>query len=223
MEKIKNKIKDKVSEKLYIFVTEHILKKVEILIVVGILLSSLIISSIYSSNIELYEKSLGSTLLWPMLKERFVMLLLILVSGFVPYFYIPAISFVTYIFMLSGDIVVKMQIGTVITTLLLSIIPVLIDIFTVSVIAAIGIYMCNYSGKKYRYATRTSFSFLDIKLRFYEITKKEDKYNELLSKKEKQIEKMKKNDVKIDYKQIIKIAPIAIVINLLISIVELYI
>ena len=52
------------------------------------------------------------------------------------------------------------------------------------------------------------------------ITKKQDKYEEAVAKKEKKIADMQKNDVKIDYKMILKIAPVIIVINLLALLIQ---
>ena len=169
-----------------------------------------------SAGLEIIEK----TSLLNGIKERFIILLLILVAGWVPYFYIPAIAFGAYVFMLGGDIVVAMESHGRLLTLLLNIIPALLDILTVSVLAAIGIYMSNYTTKKYKYSQRTSFSFLDVKMHLYQITKNQEKYEQAVIKKQERLEKMKANDVKIDYANIFKIAPTIIIINIVMCIIQ---
>ena len=218
-----NKLNNK--NEMGMFIKEHILKKFMILAIAGIIGVILIISTLYLSttNIGKGDEIAKASSLFYVVKEKAIILLLILFAGWVPYFYIPAVSYIAYIFMLSGDIVLNMQENGALLALFTNTLPAVIDIITTSVIVAIGIYMCNYSSKKYKYAQRKSFSFLDVKIQFYEMTKNEEKYNQLVEKKEKRIEDMKKNDVKIDYKQIIKIVPIMIAINLLMTIIEYYI
>lgn len=218
----KNVSKEAKRKELGGFIKTHILNKTKILSIIGILLFIIVVfifntSSInLSSELEVVEKvSLVSDI-----KERIIILLLILLAGWVAYFYIPAIAYVAYIFILAGDISLAMETKGMILTSLLSVLPLLIDIFTVSVITAIGMYMCSYSTKKRRYIQGTSFSFLDIKERFYEMTKKEDKYNEIVKKKQAKFDKMEENNVKIDYKNIIRIAPVVIAINILACIIE---
>lgn len=204
------------------FLKAHIFKKTKVLTVIGILLFIVIISVFMkasdeaSAGLEIIEK----TSLLNGVKERFIILLLILVAGWVPYFYIPAIAFGAYVFMLGGDIVVAMESHGRLLTLLLNIIPALLDILTVSVLAAIGIYMSNYTTKKYKYSQRTSFSFLDVKMHLYQITKNQEKYEQAVIKKQERIEKMKANDVKIDYANIFKIAPTIIIINIVMCIIQ---
>ena len=146
-----------------------------------------------------------------------------ILSGWVAYFYIPAIAYIAYIFILAGDISLAMETKGIISIGFLSILPALIDIFTTSIIVAIGIYMCNYSTKKRRYIQSTSFSFLDIKERFYEMTKKQDKYDEVVQKKQEKFEKMETNNVNIDYKNIIKIVPVIMAVNIIVFIIEHFI
>ena len=212
-------------KEIVVFLKEHIISKTKILSIIGIITTILVICLFTASDMSMVDEidSFAKTSIVATLKERIIILLLILLAGWVPYFYIPAIAYMAYIFMLSGDVLVNMELNGVLLTLIINCIPTLIDVFTVSVIGAIGIYMCNYTTKKYRYTQRTSFSFLDVKIQFYEMAKKQDKYEEAIALKEKKAEEMKKNDVKIDYVSILKIAPVVIMINLLISVVQYFI
>lgn len=216
------KTKEEKKKELGSFIKIHVLKKINVLTIIGILLFLLVISVFISasddvsSELEIIEK----TSLLNDIKERVIILLLILLAGWVPYFYIPAIAFGTYVFMLAGDVALAMETKGMIATLLLNILPVLIDVLTVSVITAVGIYMCNYTTKKYRYTQRTSFSFLDVKIQLYQMTKKQDEYEEAIAKKQERIDKMKENDVKIDYGNIFKIVPVIMIVNIIACIIE---
>ena len=223
-----NKVKKSKEEKrkeLGKFMKKHVLKKTKVLTLVGILLFVLIISVFLgasedvSSELNIIEK----TSLISDIKERVIILLLILLAGWVPYFYIPAIAFGAYVFMLAGDVALAMELHGKASMILLNILPVLLDILTVSVIAAIGIYMTSYTTKKYKYTQRTSFSFLDVKIHLYQMTKKQEKYEEALAKKQERIDKMKENDVKIDYANIVKIAPLILIVNVIACIIEHFI
>lgn len=207
------------------FIKTHVLKKTKILTIIGILLFIVItylfaMSDVeFSDEIEIVQKAslIGDV------KDRIIILILILLAGWVAYFYIPVVAYVAYIIMLAGNISLVMDTKGLIFTSVISIIPVLLDIFTTSIITAIGIYMCNYSTKKRRYIQSTSFSFLDIKERFYEMTKKQEKYEEIVQKKQEKYEKMEENNVNIDYKNIIKIAPAIVAINIIVCIIEHFI
>lgn len=220
----KKVIKSKAEKKkeIGIFIKTHVIKKTNILTITGILLFVLVISAFMgasqdvSSELEIIQK----TSLINDIKERAVILLLILLAGWVPYFYIPAIAFVAYIFMLAGDVTLAMETHGKVATLLLNILPALVDVFTVSIITAIGIYMASYTTKKYRYTQRTSFSFLDVKIHLYEMTKKQDKYESAVAKKQEKIDKMKENDVKIDYANTFRIVPIVMIVNIIACIIE---
>ncbi len=218
------KDKEKINSKKELgkFLKEHVITKTKVLSIMGIILSILVVLIVSSSDFKMTDEiiSFPKTSILSVLKERLVILLLILLAGWVPYFYIPTIAYVAYIFMLSGNLLLEMELHGRILTLTLNLLPVIIDILTISIIVAIGMYMCNYTTKKYRYTQSMSFSFLDVKLHLYEITKKEDKYNEVLAKKEKKTADMQKNDVKIDYRMIIKIAPIVIAINLIVCLIQ---
>ena len=214
--------KEEAKKQLTEFIKTHVLKKTKVLSIIGIILFLCIISVFITSSFSLTSEleSIEKTSLLNDLKERVFTILLILLAGWVPYFYIPAVAFVAYVFMLSGDVILAAETKGIIATLLLNILPLFIDILTISVITAIGIYMSSYTTKKYRYTQRTSFSFLDVKIHLYQITKKEEKYNEAVAKKQERIDKMKENNVKIDYSKIIKILPIVAAINLIACITE---
>lgn len=216
------KSKEEKKKELGGFIKKHIFKKTKILAIIGIVMFLVIIYAFNSTsnNLESELEILEKTSLLSDIKQRIIILVLILLAGWVPYFYIPAIAFGAYIFMLAGDISFAMESHGRIFTLLLNILPVVVDILTVSIISAIGIYMSNYTTKKHRYNQRTSFSFLDVKINLYQMTKNQEKYEAAIAKKQEKIDKIKENDVNIDYPYIIKIAPVIMVINIIACAIE---
>lgn len=221
MEEKKSKIK--LNKELKEFISTHVLKNTKVLMIIGIILTVIIVGSFcYSEESMITElpTAVEKTSILGALKERGMILLLILLAGWVPYFYIPAISYIAYVFMLSGDLFLQMYTRGKGVALMLNILPTFLDIATISIIAALGIYMCKFTTKKYKYTQRTSFSWIDVKIQLYQMTKKQDKYEEAVKKKEEKIKKMEENDVKIDYKNLAKVAVIAGVVNLVICVLQ---
>ena len=220
-----NSYKKYLTRDLIQFIKEHVSKNTFIYAIIGILLTIAIIYTFKMSGIKLseYDVKFEKASLIATLKDRIIVLFLILLAGFVPYFYIQAIAYIAYILMLAGDVTYSAETNGTFYAILVNILPCLIDIFTVSIIVAIAIYMCKYMTKKYRYTQRITFSFLDIKIQFYEMTKNEDKYNKAVEKKLKKEEKMKQNDVNIDYINILKIAPVIALLNLIVCTIQYYI
>lgn len=220
-EKKVKKSKDEKRKELGCFIKTHVLKKTKILAVVGVILFIIVVSVFASASDDINSElqTIQKNSLIRDIKDRVVILILILFAGWVPYFYIPAIAFGAYIFMLGGNVAFAMEEKGMLVTLL-NAFPVLIDVLTVSIITAIGLYMSSYTTKKYKYSQRTSFSFLDVKIHLYQMTKKQDKYEAAVAKKQEKIDKMKENDVKIDYLNIFKIVPIIAVVNIIACIIE---
>ncbi len=209
-------------KELGLFIKNNILKKTNVLSIIGIVLFIFILCVFSMSELDLnYELDKVEKISFiETIKERIIILLLILLAGWVPYFYIPAIAFGAYVLMLAGDVALAMETKSVILTILFNILPVVIDVITVGVITAIGIYMCTCTTRKYRYTQRSSFSLLDVKIHLYQIAKKQDKYEEAIAKKQQRIEKLEQNNVKIDYTSILKIAPVVILVNILVCAIE---
>ena len=222
MKNINNDNEKTKRKELGCFIKNNILKKINVLSIIGIVLFIFILCVFSMSELDLnYELDKVEKISFiETIKERIIILLLILLAGWVPYFYIPAIAFGAYVLMLAGDVALAMETKSVILTILFNILPVVIDVITVGVITAIGIYMCTCTTRKYRYTQRSSFSLLDVKIQLYQMTKKQDKYEQAMAKKQQRIEKVEKNNVKIDYASILKIAPVVILVNILVCAIE---
>ena len=102
----KENAKIKLNKELKDFLKSHVLKGFKNIAIIGIVLMSVILvafSSVDSETIKEMRIGASNISLIAALKDRCIVLLLILLAGWVPYFYIPAISYVAYIFLLSGD------------------------------------------------------------------------------------------------------------------------
>lgn len=217
-----NKNEKRNKKELGIFLKTHVIPKTKILFIIGVIIAILtaVLFSVFDVSLVNENETIEKAGILSVLKDRVLKLILILVAGWVPYCYIPAIVYVAYVFILSGDLIFNMQINNGLITLLINVIPSLIDIFIASIITAVGLYISNYSTRKYKYNQKRSFSFQDVKIQLYQMTKKQDKYEEEVAKKGKKLEGLEKNNVNIDYKMIFKIAPILIGINLLICVLQ---
>ena len=212
-------------EKIRKYIKTHILKKTKILSMIGIILFTVIVAVLMRASEEVItELNIAKKIsLFSDVKERVILLLLILLAGWVPYLYIPLIAWTGYIYMLAGDIAIAMSTGGLVSTVFLNSLPILIDILTVSVITSVGLYMCSYTTKKHKYNQRTTFSFDDFKIQLYKMTKKQEKYEEAVKQKQEKIDKMQENNVKIDYMNILRIAPIIMLVNIIAYIMQLII
>lgn len=201
------------------FIKENISKKNKVLFIIGLIIFIVAIIIISSSDIKLFKISEKEQIVSykEVINQKAIILSLILLAGLVPYFYIPIIIYIPYILMLIGDIIYYAEVNGKFKSITLNFIPSIIDIFVTSVIVALGTHLCSTTTKKYKYAQRSSFSMLDIKQQFYEIRKNEEKVKQISEQKAIKEEKMKKNDVKINYIEVIKIGAIAIVINILMA------
>ncbi len=201
------------------FIKENISKKTKVIFLIGLIvfiIATIILLSSDVKSIDISEtQQMGSYK--EVIKQRSLILALLLLAGLVPYFYIPIITYIPYVLIIVGDMIYYAEVNGKFKSIALNFIPSIIDIFVTSVIVALGTYLCNATSKKYKYAQRTSFSMLDIKQQFYEIRKNEEKVKQILEKKAIKEEKMKKNDVKINYMEVVKIGAIAIVINILMA------
>ncbi|MDD2628422.1 MAG: hypothetical protein PHR25_03215 [Clostridia bacterium] len=201
------------------FIKENISKKTKVLFIIGLIIFIIAMIVISSSDIKLFKISEKEQIVSykEVINQKAIILSLILLAGLVPYFYIPIIIYIPYILMLIGDIIYYVEINGKFKAIAFNFFFYIIDIFVTSVIVALGTHLCSTTTKKYKYAQRSSFSMLDIKQQFYEIKKNEQKVNEILEKKAKKEAKMKENDIKINYIEIVKIAVVAVIMNILMT------
>lgn len=210
-------------DKLLIFWNKDIKKKFIIICIISVILIVLLTNFMYSvyraeiiSNSGLLEagnNTIVQNSFTNIFKSKLIMLGLTLVAGVVPYFFIPVIGMIGYVFTTASEISIKIlgigSIGFNIFTLISTI----FDVLVISITTSIAIYFADRSTKRYRYSSIKRFTFLDLKLQTYEIMKKEDKVEITKKQIEKRNEKHEKNNVEIKYLEMLGIFGIAVVIQ----------
>ena len=134
------------------------------------------------------------------LKNKIFTMLLIIVSGITPYFFIPVIG-VILPYSFSIQVVIDfVNSGNNYLLFIVNIIFCLIQLIGVSLAVAFGIKLCILSTKRFRYNQKyKGFSFYDLKKAFYETKNDKKKLEELEASRKKKLEKNEKLNVKIPY------------------------
>lgn len=151
--------------------------------------------------------------IFSMIKEKVLVVILLVVSGITPYIYIPVIGiFTSYGF--SSSIVTLFGSTNTFNLIAMSI-GAIIQILGISIAIAQGIYYCKLSTKKFKYSQTNSFGFDDLKKSIYEIRKNEEKVKKIAKKQEEKLKKQQALNVKVPYKMIFTSIVISIVIVVL--------
>lgn len=153
------------------------------------------------------------------LKEKIPTTFFVLLAGITPYFYLPVIGLLNiYIFAVKIASIYTLSYNT--ASLILVVIGIIIQIFSISLSVSMGIYFCKISSKRFRYFQYRSFLFSDLKKNYYEIKKDEKKIKEIEEKIKAKREKIESDNVKIPYKELLItfcISSVIIVIGTLIA------
>ena len=148
-----------------------------------------------------------SNIFMTILTEKIPLTFLIVFSGLAPFAYIPLIGIFAYPYIL-----VIQLINMSVINMVLACIGSVIQIFGISLAISAGIYYCKLSSKRYRYNESATFGLDDVKLQFYESTKRIEKLDKLKNKIEVKREKKEKLNVKIEYKNLMITAIISTII-----------
>lgn len=147
--------------------------------------------------------------------DKLTFLGLTLVAGFVPYVYVTVLGFVGYIL----EEVVQLSYiidahGYLIGTLM-GIIPLILNILVISLIGATGLYMCKNATASAKISKVSNMNFTNLKIQFYEAVGNVKKKEELEQRKEKKLGKLKNNQEKNNYLQILNVVIVAAIIQLI--------
>ncbi|MBR1883905.1 MAG: hypothetical protein IJ809_03030 [Clostridia bacterium] len=132
------------------------------------------------------------------MKQQLALSAVTVISGMAPFIHIPVL--VTVVYPITFAMYVASQ--GMFATILLSVMA-FIEIFAMSLIVAIGMYLCKMSTNHFRYNESSSFSFNDVKLQFNEAMKRNEKVEEIKKKMDEKYEKMKKLNEKTNYKLVV--------------------
>lgn len=213
---------DKKKFKLYInnfisFYNKNLKKPTGVLIIVSIFILAFLFLLLFEVLKNAYDENLTSFYVgfFEGLKQRFVFLLLILISGVAPFFYIPVLGFVLYLYNEFVEFTQLICQNGVVPSTFINLIPILINIFSVSLITATGIYLCKLSTVKYKLAQAKNMNATNFLIRIYQIFGNEKKLKETQKKQDKKIEKIQSRDEKINYLQMINIICIVTILQII--------
>lgn len=187
-------------EKYKSYYKENILKKHIIITIISIILLMIFfISNLYSIkslnySIEYTKEAFGKSFYNNLLFNGIVIF-----SGISPFVFLPLLGFtILYNEAISMANICILN-GSKIYYVLIIFMGIL-KCISYSLVIATGIQYCIYSSRKYRYNQKKGYNINDFKISIYRLRKNEDKIKELQEKKSKSIEKYKKLDIKIPYR-----------------------
>lgn len=209
-----NKVK---TNKKYVyskFVKNKVMPKVLICIVIALLLVSVFtISAVNSVKklgcTEIYCSSEGITI-----SENFIsrleMLLLTLVASVVPYFYMPVLGLVLYMYNEIITLAHVINVNGYLFGILRYVLPLLFNIISISLVTGTAIYMAKIVTDKRRLNRNSSMNFTSFRLKIYEMLKNKEKYDKLYKAQQERIDKLQKVTEKIEWKGVAITAIVAI-------------
>lgn len=135
--------------------------------------------------------------------NKIKMLGVTVMATLVPYFYLPFLGFLGYVYyegIAFAHLIVAYGYAA---GIIRYIIPFILNAVTISVVTSLSIYIEKIVTAKFVYNRKNAMNFTNFRLKVYEMTKKEDKYNELLKKSEKKTRKLEARVRPIEWKYVL--------------------
>lgn len=209
---------DSYFRKVGIFFRNELANKFEVLFIISIVLF-IILLCVFLGSTQMVNYNTGMTLL-ESIKFKGMFFGLAFLAGFVPYFYIPILSYLGYIITIANDVaMLSTKCGTF-KAIALYLIPGIVELVSISLITAVGFYLCKISTKNRKYVNSSSFGLDDVKIQLYEIRKQPEKAEKMREIKKEKAEKMELNNVKTNYIQVFSYLGLILVIQLILAIIE---
>lgn len=203
------------------FFNENLKKKTVIVFIILTLISVIFIVPIINE----LKVTLGETItlelsLWNFIKDKILLLLMALVAGIVPYMYIAVLGGIGYTYQaLIEYAYIIIDKGFFLGTIIL-IVPFILNLICISVISALGIYICKVNTNKFIISQQRNMNFTRFRLEFAKATQNTEKEKQIQKKIDEKAEKLKNKDTKIKYKEILTIFGIVCILQLISSLIE---
>jgi len=213
----KSKIKPKNEFNYLKFFKGKILPKFLVCVVIAIIIT--LVFTISSVN---QVKSLGCTEMYCSSEEitisqnylsRAEMLLLTLVASVVPYFYMPYLGLVLYMYNEVVTLAHVINISGYLFGIVKYLLPLIFNICSIAILTGVAVYLVKIVTDKTRMNRNSSMNFTSFRLKIYEMLKRQDKYDALNKKQQERIKKIQKNTEKIQWKGVAITSGIAFVIQ----------
>lgn len=145
--------------------------------------------------------------------SKLEMLVVTVIAVLVPYFYLPFLGFIGYVYYESIAFTHVINVYGYFGGIMRYLIPAVLNIVVISVITSVCVYLVKILTAKFMYNRKNTMNFTKFRLKVYEMTKKEDKYNELLKKSEEKERKLEQRIRKIEWKYVLSIFAVMVVLQ----------
>lgn len=135
--------------------------------------------------------------------SKIEMLAVTVVAVLVPYFYLPFLGFVGYIYYEGIAFAHVINTYGYFGGIMRYLLPAILNIIVISTVTSVCIYLVKILTAKFVYNRKNAMNFTKFRLRVYEMTKKEDKYNQLLKKSEEKARKLEAKVRPIEWKYVL--------------------
>lgn len=216
----KNSKNNKFSLKAYLrdfllFVDKNLIKCIGVLFVIAIVLIAISLKPMVSAAFfaECEGACTDGVTLVSDYVSKLQMLLFTVVAGLVPYVYIPAIGFATYVISEVSNISFLIKGYGYLVGIGMGIIPLLLNILAACSVTALGMYICRTVTVGYQVSSLKNMNFTNFKIKVYEVLQKQDKVEALTNKKEEKLNKLQAKKEKLNYIQILNTAIVVCIIQ----------
>lgn len=135
--------------------------------------------------------------------NKLEMLCVTVIAVLVPYFYLPFLGFVGYVYYEGVAFAHAMVAYGYASGVIRYILPFILNAVVISVVTSLSIYLVKILTAKFMYNRKNAMNFTKFRLKVYEMTKNEDKYNELLKKSEEKARKLEAKVRPIEWKYVL--------------------
>lgn len=189
----------------FVFVDKKLLKTTGILFVVAILLIAVSFKPIVTVAIagECEGGCTDSVTLISNYWSNLKMLLLTICAGIAPYFYISILGFIGYLYQIVSSVANLVKDYGYAIGIGLGIVPLLLNMFSICLATALGIYICKHMTLSYRASSAKNMNMTQFRIKLYEVLRKEEKAKALTKVREDKIEKIESKKEKLKYIQIL--------------------
>ena len=218
--KVKKTSKKTNSVKSYIrdfllFADKNLIKKTRVLLLIAIVVIAVCIGFVIS--ITLASECEGTCRdgltfgneYWSNLK----VLALTLVSGIVPYIYVPVIGFLAFVLQEISNLAYAIKGYGYLVGIGVGIVPLILNVLAAAIITALGMYICRNITIGYRITNLKNMNIANFKIKLYEILGKEEKVKELTKNRDKKIEVLQGKKEKINLLQILSVVIVVCIIQ----------
>lgn len=143
-------------------------------------------------------------------------------AGLVPHIYVPVFGYIAYLYESIKEIALQIYVNGYFLGILKGIVPLVLNVISISIFTAIGIYFCKINTNFFKESQRRNININTVKLSIYDITKNKNKKKKLEEQIKEQSLKSSKIEMKANYKQMFNFVSLAISIQIF-SIVIQYI